>query len=226
MMKGRVDESRPILPKVGVPASGLDEELGEIRRSLENSHREQDDTLFRARYRRPISLAVALAMFNQLSGINALMYYAPKIFEMAGAGKASALLQSVAVGGTNLVFTMLAMAVIDHFGRRRLILVGSVGYLISLGATAWAFYTYGTEVTPTGKLIVLGRVAPVHRLPCFWSGGGDLGLHQRDPSQPGAGQGAGPGQRDPLGHGRVDHLDLPADRQELRVATSSRFTPR
>ena len=82
-------------------------------------------------------------MFNQLSGINALMYYAPQIFEMAGAGKDSALLQSVAVGGTNLVFTMLAMTVIDQFGRRKLMLIGSVGYLISLGVTAWAFYTYG-----------------------------------------------------------------------------------
>jgi SP family xylose:H+ symportor-like MFS transporter len=83
------------------------------------------------------------------------MYYAPKIFEMAGAGKGSALLQSVAVGGTNLLFTMLAMTVIDNFGRRKLILIGSVGYLISLGATTWAFYTYGTEFTPTGSAVVL-----------------------------------------------------------------------
>ena len=70
-------------------------------------------------------------------------------------GKGSALLQSVAVGGTNLVFTMLAMTVIDRFGRRKLILVGSIGYLISLVATAWAFYTYGTEFTPVGSMIVL-----------------------------------------------------------------------
>jgi MFS transporter, SP family, xylose:H+ symportor len=94
-------------------------------------------------------------MFNQLSGINALMYYAPAIFKMAGAGEGSALLQAVAVGGTNLLFTLLAMAVIDHFGRRKLILIGSVGYLVSLGAVAWAFYSYGTEFTPTGSLVVL-----------------------------------------------------------------------
>ncbi len=75
---------------------------------------------------------------------------------MAGAGKDSALLQSVAVGGTNLLFTMLAMTVIDRIGRRKLILIGSAGYLVSLGATAWAFYTYGTEFTATGSAVVLG----------------------------------------------------------------------
>jgi MFS transporter, SP family, xylose:H+ symportor len=100
-------------------------------------------------------LAVVIAVFNQLSGINALMYYAPHIFRMAGGGVESALLQTVAVGGINLVFTIAALAVIDHFGRRRLMLVGSVGYIVSLGATAWAFYRYGTEFTPAGGVVVL-----------------------------------------------------------------------
>ena len=155
MGQGRVDEARAVLSKIGVDGPGVDAELADIRRSLDLTHHDQGDSLFQAKYRTPIFLAVAIAMFNQLSGINALMYYAPKIFEMAGAGKGSALLQSVAVGGTNLLFTILAMTVIDHFGRRKLILVGSVGYLISLGTTTWAFYTYGTEFTPTGSLIVL-----------------------------------------------------------------------
>ena len=96
-------------------------------------------------YRVPILLALAIAAFNQLSGINALMYYAPHIFKMAGAGADSALLQTVAVGGTNLLFTMAALAVIDHFGRKKLMLVGSIGYILSLGVTAWAFYTYSAE---------------------------------------------------------------------------------
>lgn len=155
MGQSRVDEARAVLVKLGVDGSGIDEELVDIQRSLDLSHHEQGDSLFQAKYRTPIFLAVAIAMFNQLSGINALMYYAPKIFEMAGAGKGSALLQSVAVGGTNLLFTMLAMTVIDFFGRRKLILIGSVGYLVSLGATTWAFYTYGTDFTPTGSLVVL-----------------------------------------------------------------------
>jgi len=156
--RSRVDEARAVFTKIGVDGSGIDEELADIQRSLDLEHHEQGDSLFQVKYRKPIFLAVAIAMFNQLSGINALMYYAPKIFEMAGAGKGSALLQSVAVGGTNLLFTMLAMTVIDHFGRRKLILIGTVGYLISLGATAWAFYTYGTEFTPTGSLVVLASL--------------------------------------------------------------------
>ncbi len=155
MAGGRVDEARAVLAKLGVDGHGIDEEIADIRRSLDLTHHEGGDSLFQAKYRWPIFLAVAIAMFNQLSGINALMYYAPKIFEMAGAGKGSALLQSVAVGGTNLLFTMLAMTVIDQFGRRKLILIGSVGYLVSLGATAWAFYRYGTEFTPAGSAVVL-----------------------------------------------------------------------
>ncbi len=103
-------------------------------------------------------LAVAIAAFNQLSGINAILYYAPAVFRMAGAGQDSALLQSVIVGGTNLLFTMAAMAVIDRFGRRRLMLVGSVGYVLSLAATAWAFYRYGTEFTATGSRVVLASL--------------------------------------------------------------------
>ena len=97
-----------------------------------------NEPFFRAAYAKPILLAIAIAMFNQLSGINALMYYAPHIFSMAGAGASSALLQTVAVGGTNLIFTMAALLIIDHFGRRRLMLVGSIGYIVSLSATAWA----------------------------------------------------------------------------------------
>ena len=158
MTRSRVDEARAVFTKIGVDGSGIDEELADIQRSLDLEHHDQGDSLFQAKYRKPIFLAVAIAMFNQLSGINAILYYAPLVFEMAGAGKGSALLQSVAVGGTNLLFTMLAMTVIDHFGRRKLILIGSVGYLISLGATAWAFYTYGTEFTPTGSMIVLASL--------------------------------------------------------------------
>jgi MFS transporter, SP family, xylose:H+ symportor len=153
--EGRSSEARGVLARLGVDAAGLDREVAEIRESLDLAHPEGGDALFRRAYRRPIFLAVAIAMFNQLSGINALMYYAPAIFKAAGAGEGSALLQAVAVGGTNLLFTLLAMTVIDQFGRRKLILIGSVGYLISLGAVAWAFYTYGTEFTPAGSLVVL-----------------------------------------------------------------------
>uniref|UniRef100_B0T7S6 Sugar transporter n=1 Tax=Caulobacter sp. (strain K31) TaxID=366602 RepID=B0T7S6_CAUSK len=88
-------------------------------------------------HRIPILLAVTLALFNQLTGINALLYYLNDIFAAAGFGQATAGLQAVAIGATNLVFTLLAMSVIDRFGRKRLLLVGSVGMAICLGLAAW-----------------------------------------------------------------------------------------
>jgi len=83
---------------------------------------------------------VAISAFNQLSGINAVLYYTPSIFKMAGAGVESALLQSVIVGFTMLVFTVLAMMIIDRFGRRNLLIAGSLGYIAGLSGAAWAFY--------------------------------------------------------------------------------------
>ena len=158
--RGRVEEARTVLATLGVEPGpeGVDLEIAEIERSLVEDRQAGEDALFRRLYRKPIALAVTIALFNQLSGINALMYYAPTIFKMAGAGESSALLQSVAVGGTNLVFTMLAMLIIDQFGRRKLILVGSVGYIASLGATAWAFYHYGTDFDATGGAVVLASL--------------------------------------------------------------------
>ena len=156
--QGRVDEARAVLGRMGTDTGGVEEEIQAIRASLDLEHHSLKEPfleIFRAAYRTPVLLAIAIAAFNQLSGINALMYYAPHIFQMAGAGQDSALLQSVIVGVTNLVFTMAAMAVIDHFGRRTLMVVGSIGYILSLGGTAWAFFTYGTEFTSTGSLVVL-----------------------------------------------------------------------
>lgn len=140
--QNRLDEAGQVLARLGTPSEKIAEEIRVIQTSLDLSHHGQE-SLFRWEYRRPILLAVAIAVFNQLSGINALMYYAPHIFALAGSGKESALLQAVAVGGTNLVFTMLALAIIDHFGRRNLMIAGSLGYIVSLAATAWAFYSYG-----------------------------------------------------------------------------------
>ncbi len=153
--RGRTDEARAVMLRLGVDRGRVDQEIAEIRAAIDPEHHGARESLFQPAYRKPVLLAVAIAAFNQLSGINAILYYAPQIFKMAGANVDSALLQAVAVGGTNLVFTMLAMLVIDRFGRRRLMHVGSVGYLISLGMTAWAFTTYGEQFTPTGNAIVL-----------------------------------------------------------------------
>ena len=149
--RGRIDEAHDVFVRLG--ADDVAGELCEIQASLDTSHHSLREPFFRKAYLRPILLAVAIAAFNQLSGINALMYYAPAIFEMAGASKGSALLQAVAVGGTNLVFTMAALLIIDHFGRRRLMLVGSIGYILSLGSTAWAFYAYGDAFSAAQKAI-------------------------------------------------------------------------
>jgi MFS transporter, SP family, xylose:H+ symportor len=154
--RGRLDDARAVMARLGVDAGSIDREVAEICAAIDPEHHQTHDSLFRPQYRKPVLLAVAIAAFNQLSGINAILYYAPQIFKMAGAGVDSALLQAVAVGGTNLIFTMFAMLIIDQFGRRRLMLIGSIGYIISLGMTAWAFYTYGSEFTSTGNAVVLG----------------------------------------------------------------------
>jgi MFS transporter, SP family, xylose:H+ symportor len=154
----RPDEARTVLGRLGLSPADAEREVGEIQASLDLAHHSLQEPLLSRAYRTPVLLAVAIAAFNQLSGINALMYYAPRIFSMAGADKQGALLQAVAVGGTNLVFTIAALFVIDRFGRRRLMLFGSVGYILSLTATAFAFYSYGRQFDSVGSAIVLASL--------------------------------------------------------------------
>jgi SP family xylose:H+ symportor-like MFS transporter len=139
--RNRIAEARVVLEKCGTDTGGVEDEIREIQASLDVEHHDLSEPFFCRKYLKPIMLAVAIAMFNQLSGINAILYYSAHIFEMAGAGTQSALLQSVIIGFINLIVTMAAMAVIDHFGRRRLMIVGSIGYIVSLIITAYAFYT-------------------------------------------------------------------------------------
>jgi MFS family permease len=103
-----------------------------------NQHQE---SLFQRRYFKPILCAMLLAMFNQLSGINAILYYAPRIFEMAGFSKNQSFIQPIYIGVANLLFTLLAMTVIDKFGRKKLLIIGSLGMIVFLGLTAWAFHS-------------------------------------------------------------------------------------
>lgn len=118
---------------------GMDVET-EMRRIVAD-HKEADngDTIFSRRYRFPLILAFLVAFFNQFSGINAFLYYAPRIFEIAGLEKSSALLSSVGIGITNLVFTLVGLSLIDRFGRKQLMYIGSLGYIISLSLVALAF---------------------------------------------------------------------------------------
>jgi sugar porter (SP) family MFS transporter len=138
--RGRVEEAKRVFERCGTDGN-IDEEIAEIQRSFDAARHEAQESLFQRKYAKPILLAVAIAAFNQLSGINTVLYYTGYIFKMAGADKTSALLQSVIIGFTLLVFTIAALTAIDHFGRRRLMLVGSIGYLLSLSTVAYSFYT-------------------------------------------------------------------------------------
>jgi sugar porter (SP) family MFS transporter len=100
------------------------------------------------RLRVPILLAILVAFFNQLSGINAVLYFAPRIFKMTGLGQEAALLQSVGIGITNLIFTFVGLWLIDRLGRRTLLYIGSFGYILSLGLTAGAFFTEHYSIVP------------------------------------------------------------------------------
>ena len=100
------------------------------------------------RLSKPILLAILIAFFNQMSGINAILYFAPRIFELTGLGAKAALLQSIGIGLTNLIFTFVGLWLIDRLGRRTLLYIGSFGYITSLGLVAWAFFTQHFSIVP------------------------------------------------------------------------------
>jgi sugar porter (SP) family MFS transporter len=169
--KGRIEEARRIFASLGSDTGDADAEVETVRASLAAERHRVEEPFFRPQYRKPILLAVAIAMFNQLSGVNALWYYTPAIFRMAGAGKSAAMLLPVVLAAVNLVFTMLGLALIDRFGRRKLMLVGSVGYIVSLASTAWAFYTYGGAFNAVMKAIEDNAQIPADILATAGTGG-------------------------------------------------------
>ena len=137
--RGDYNTARKILG-VSDPA-GVDEAIEALHKSIgEEKHKEKLSAFFKRKYNFPIFLAVMIAFFNQMSGINAVIYFAPRVFELAGISKQGAFLQSVGVGLVNLVFTMLGLYLIDRIGRKILMLIGSIGYIISLVSVAAAFY--------------------------------------------------------------------------------------
>ncbi len=150
---GQDEKAVNVLTAMGEPDS--QRALAGIKDSLQTYAGVARESLFNGNYNRPIFYVVALAMFNQLSGINAIMYYAPRIFEMTGLARDTALLQAVSIGVTNMLFTLLAISVIDKFGRKNLLITGSVGMVISLGLVAYTFYTGNFG----GYLIMLYLVA-------------------------------------------------------------------
>jgi sugar porter (SP) family MFS transporter len=137
--KGAIEEARAVL-KIINPATA-DAELKAIIDSKEKEHySSSSNSLFSKDYKKPVMLAVLFAVFNQVSGINAIIYYAPRIFEMAGLGKESALLTSAGIGLVNFIFTLIAVNFIDRVGRRKLMTIGSFGLIFTLGMVARTFY--------------------------------------------------------------------------------------
>lgn len=144
--KGRTDKARPILEKLGTDEDrNIDDEIKVIQDSIAEENRNGKERFFTKNLRFPIMLAICMAAFNQLSGINAILYYAPKIFRIAGASEQDVYFFPVIIGLTNLVFTMAALFVIDWFGRKKLMIAGSIGYVLSLSVVALAFIIYSPE---------------------------------------------------------------------------------
>jgi SP family arabinose:H+ symporter-like MFS transporter len=143
VQKRRVPEAREVLRLTG--EVNYEAELQDIIVSIDAEHGHGEEKLFTRKYRLPILLAVSIAMFNQLSGINAVLYYLNDIFMRAGFSKVSGDLQAVAIGATNLLFTVLAMSVIDRIGRKTLLLIGSVGLTASLAGVATVFAMHRHE---------------------------------------------------------------------------------
>lgn len=125
--------AREIFAKSGAPA---DEVIREIKNS---AGRQKKESIFSGKFNRFILLAFLIAFFNQLSGINAIIYFAPRVFSLAGLEKSSAFLSSVGIGVVNFIFTMVGWYLIDRVGRRKLMFIGSIGYIISLSLIAYSF---------------------------------------------------------------------------------------
>ena len=134
--KQRIDEARDVLRQTG--EENYEQELKDIVESIDADHI-PDDAFFSWKYRLPIFLAISIGLFNQLAGINAILYYLNDIFAFAGFNKVSSDLQAVAIGATNLLFTMIAMTMIDRIGRKKLLLIGALGTALCLAGVAGIF---------------------------------------------------------------------------------------
>jgi sugar porter (SP) family MFS transporter len=145
---GKYDEGLRVFRLINPDMS--ESEIKELADSVRVSagHRETAAKFWTTSLRIPILLAFFVAFFNQLSGINAILYFAPRIFEWTGLGARAALLQSVGIGIMNLIFTFVGLWMIDRLGRRTLLYIGSIGYILSLGTCAWAFHAGNYSIVP------------------------------------------------------------------------------
>ncbi len=155
MSVGRDAEGEAVARRLTNTDAEANQLISEIHTALNAAENAPNVPFFTKGHMKVILLAFTIAMFNQLSGINAVLYYAPEVMKQAGAGESTAFLMSVGVGAMNLIATMAALTVIDKFGRRNLMLVGSVGYIISLGFLSWVMFTYAGNFNTTSSYLVL-----------------------------------------------------------------------
>ena len=156
MAKGNEEKAIAISRRLCNTVEESDEQIQEIRDQLASAGSQATlSQFFTRRYFKVIALAFFIAMFNQLSGINAILYYAPEVMKQAGADDNAALLMSVAVGLMNLIATMAALTVIDRIGRRSLMIVGSIGYLVSMGFLTAVMFMFQGHFNSTSSTLVL-----------------------------------------------------------------------
>jgi len=146
--KGDLKGGMEVLQRIQPAASKAEIEAEANEIIAASSEKASAGHFWTRRLQKPILLAILIAFFNQMSGINAILYFAPRIFELTGLGAKAALLQSIGIGVTNLVFTFVGLWLIDRLGRRTLLFIGSFGYIASLGLVAWAFFTQHYSIVP------------------------------------------------------------------------------
>ena len=150
--RNQIDEALAVLRQMGAPDPKA--ELDDIRAALAQQHAAVHEPVFQWKYRFPLFLAITIGAFNQLAGINAILYYMPSIFAAAGFSQLSGDLQAIVIGATNLVFTLVGMSFIDRFGRKSLLMVGAVGTAACLGSVAWIFNTQSHQAALLPLLVV------------------------------------------------------------------------
>ncbi|MGE5108672.1 MAG: sugar porter family MFS transporter [Sphingobacteriales bacterium] len=152
-IKNNLSKAKEVLLQIG--AENPDEEVNNIieaNKAIETSGIKE--SLFSSKYKIVLWLAFLVAFFNQFSGINFILYYAPEILERAGLAAKDSLFNSIAIGGTNLIFTFVGLYLIDRIGRKKLLIIGSLGYITSLALVAWSFYSHGGDLFLMSSLLL------------------------------------------------------------------------
>lgn len=167
--KNDVAKAKNILSQIGIADADADAEIAAIIKSNQHdASKGKASNFFSTKYKTIIWLAFFVAFFNQLSGINFILYYAPEILSRIGLGAKDSLLNSIAIGGTNLIFTFAGLYLIDKLGRKKLLLIGSIGYIISLVMVAWCFASHASPVLLMSFLLLFIAAHAVGQGAVIW----------------------------------------------------------